>query len=230
MIRIVLNRQATNCCGHRLRRRRRITRLQRTARRAFNLVELLIALAITSALMAATMVALDASFFAYQRTTEVASTHTISRMAMHRMLSMVRTGTNFGPYPINPNVATVESDYIEFDTASGDIMALVWVSDPRQPAYSASDYPSTEALYLVRNPDAPGEEIFLLLEGVIQRSDPLDDPTPPFTLEYEKGRKLYRATIDLTIQPDDNMDLEIEGDNQDLIRLVASAMPRSSAY
>lgn len=199
-------------------------------RRAFNLVEMLIALAITAALLAATLVALDASFFAYQRTTEVASTHTIGRMAMHRILTMVRTGTEFGPFPVNPNLATVESDFIEFQAMSGDVMAIVWVSDPRQPSYPSSDYPQTEALYVVTNPGTAGEQINLLLEGVIQRSDPLDAPTMPFTLEYEKGRKLYRATIDLTIQPDDNMDFEMEGNNTDLIRLVASAMPRASAY
>ena len=48
------------------------------ARRGFNLLEMLIALALTAALMAATMVALDASFMAYQTTTELASTHTAS--------------------------------------------------------------------------------------------------------------------------------------------------------
>ena len=42
------------------------------ARRGFNLIELLVALTITSTLLTATMVALDASFTAYQRTTEVA--------------------------------------------------------------------------------------------------------------------------------------------------------------
>jgi hypothetical protein len=53
----------------------------------------------------------------------------------------------------------------------------------------------------------------------------------PFTLQYAKGRNLYRATIDLMIKPDDNMSLSIEGNNDDqTIRLVASAMPRLAAY
>ena len=43
-------------------------------RRGFNLIELLIALAITASLLTATMVAIHASFQAYQTTTEVAST------------------------------------------------------------------------------------------------------------------------------------------------------------
>ena len=51
-------------------------------RRGFNLVELLIALGITAALLTATLVALNASFRAYQATTEVSSTHTIARLTM----------------------------------------------------------------------------------------------------------------------------------------------------
>ena len=71
-------------------------RLCRTARWGFNLVEMLIALVITAALLTATMVALDASFMAYQATTEEASTHTISRLIMNRMLTLIRTGQEFG--------------------------------------------------------------------------------------------------------------------------------------
>ena len=72
------------------------------ARRGFNLVELLIALAISAALLTATMVALNASFTAYQMTTEVASTHTIGRLTIERMQALIRTGTDFGPFPVNP--------------------------------------------------------------------------------------------------------------------------------
>ena len=76
-------------------------RFQRRARRGFSLVEMLIALAITAALLTSTFVALDVSFRAYQKTTEVASTHIIARLMMHRMLTLIRTGQEFGPYPIN---------------------------------------------------------------------------------------------------------------------------------
>lgn len=192
---------------------------RRRARRGFNLVELLIALAISAALLAATMVALDASFRAYQATTEVASTHTISRLAMHRMQALIRTGQEFGPFPADPTISVIESDFIEFTTVNGDIMAIEFVADD-------------EALYLVMDPGDPDEERFLLLEGVVPQPDP-DEPTehlPPFTLEYELGRKLYRATIDLTVVPDDNMNVDLDGNSTDQLRLVASAMPRSIAY
>ncbi len=91
----------------------------RRRRRGFNLVELLIALAITAALLAATMVALDASFTAYQSTTEWASTHTIGRLTMHRMQALIRTGVTFGPVPINPNDSLVQENYIEIIMPSG---------------------------------------------------------------------------------------------------------------
>jgi hypothetical protein len=73
----------------------------------------------------------------------------------------------------------------------------------------------------------------LLLEGVKAQYIPNTNPPeriPPFTLQYEKGRTLYRATIDLTVVPDDNMSVQLDGSNMDVIRLVASAMPRLEAY
>ncbi|UCD74667.1 MAG: prepilin-type N-terminal cleavage/methylation domain-containing protein [Phycisphaerales bacterium] len=194
------------------------------SRRGFNLVELLIALAISAALLTATMVALDASFTAYQMTTEVASTHTIGRLTIERMQALIRTGTDFGPFPVNPRDSIVVSDYIEFRTPGttvnpqGQIMTLEWREDD-------------QALFvIVTDPDTGVDEEHLLLEGVVPQYDEDEQLIHPFTLEYELGRSLYRATIDMTIIPDDNMSLEIEGDNQQPIRLVASAMPRTAAY
>lgn len=193
--------------------RRRASRLAASRRRAFNFVEMLIALSISAMLLTATLVALDASFRAYQQTTEVASTHTIGRLAMHRMLTLVRTGTEFGPFPLNPRDSIVQSDFIEFLTPQGEVMVIEWDED-------------AEALYI----EFDGSR-HLLLEGVVPQYDGDGDNVPPFTLEFVKGRVLYRATIDLTIRPDDNQDVEIEGDNaNEFIRLVASAMPRDSAF
>jgi prepilin-type N-terminal cleavage/methylation domain-containing protein len=192
---------------------------RRAGRRGFNLVEMLIALAISAALLAATFVALDASYKAYQATTEQASTHTISRLALHRMLTLIRSGTEFGPVPVNPKDTLVESDFIQFRMPdTGDVMTIEWFESRDGIA---------NALWI----DVDGGS-YVLLEGVEPQYDP-DNPNErirPFTLEYELGRKLYRATIDLRIVPDDNMDVEIEGDNNEVIRLVATALPRASAY
>ncbi len=189
-------------------------------RRAFNIPELLIALAINAMLLLATLVALNASYNAYSRTTEVASTHTIGRLVMSRMLTMIRTGTQFGPYPSSPLTTTVHSDYIEFVTPENQLMILEWV-------------PDESALYVEVQDVATGQVIThqKLLEGVVPQTDSDGNDLHPFTLEFVKGVHLYRATVDLTIQPDDNLSTGIDGDNAaQTIRLVASAMPRTQDY
>ena len=193
--------------------------MRRTTRRGFNLIEMLIALTITATLLVAVMVALHASFMAYQSTTELASTHTIARLVMHRMLALIRTGQDFGPYPSNPQDSIVFSNEIEFFTPAGNLVVIEWIetADPT--------HPQPNALYAVINGGTPQ----LMLEGVVQ-IDGAGMQITPFTLVYELGRKLHRATIDLTIVPDDNMSVAIDGVNQQKIRLVASAMPRIAAF
>ncbi len=172
---------------------------------------MLIALAITGALLSATMVALDASFMAYQSTTEVASTHTVSRLIMNRMLTLIRTGQEFGPFPADPQQTFVYSPEIQFyipdeNGALNDLITLSYV-------------PGDETLYVMINNDPA--KTYPLLEGVTDCE---------FTMEYELGRILHRATIDMTIVPDDNMSVDLDGNNVRPIRLVASAMPRATAY
>lgn len=196
---------------------RKNTPIRRCIRRGFSLIEMMIALVITATLLSATFVALDASFMAYQETTEVASTHTICRLVMHRMLTLVRTGKDFGPFPVNIGVdTTIESDFLEFYGANDQLMRLEWNS-------------IDQSLYIVMIDEVGNETPALLLENVTQE-DEFGNYIPPFTMEYVKGTQLYRATIDLTLTPDDNMSVELEGDNTDVLRLVASAMPRSQTY
>lgn len=196
-----------------------INNRQSHVRRGFNLIELLIALAISAALLTATLVALNASFMAYQSTTEVASTHTIARLTMNRVLTMIRMGDEFGPFPTNPLDTTVTSDFIEWMTPEGQVMTLDFDEDAQA------------LLITVTDPGTGDENTYTLLEGVLRQHDSDGDDLAPFTLQYEKGRNLFRATIDLTIRPDDNMSVMMDGDNDNqTIRLVASAMPRSAAY
>ena len=194
--------------NHRTIRTSRARQSRRNHRRGFNLIELLIALAITAALLSATMMALYASFNAYQSTTEVASTHTISRLVISRMLALLRTGQDFGPAPVDPMDSTVVSNYIEFYTDNGQLITLDWVAPD-------------QTLYVVLTDEFDVDTTYPLLEGVTACS---------FTLEYELGYKLHRATIDMTIVPDDNMSVSLDGNNVQVIRLVASAMPRMVAY
>lgn len=200
-----------------------VLRVRRAAprhhRRGFNFVELLIALAISAALLTATMVALQASFIAYERTTRSASTHTIGRLAMDRMQTLIRTSSEFGPMPGNPANSIVYSDFIEFITPNDQGVVLEWVDNE-------------EALYVRLFDPATGTitSSHVLLGGVAAQFDEGGSRIQPFTLEYEKGRFLYRATIDLAVIPDDTQRLDIEGEESEMIRLVGTAMPRMAAY
>src|SRR5690606_30890286 len=85
-------------------------------RRGFSIVEMLVALTISATLLAATLSAFDASWRSYQHTTESASTHVVSRIVMHRLLAMIRTGTEFGPYPadfFDPEFNPMDSSHPE---------------------------------------------------------------------------------------------------------------------
>jgi len=210
-----MNRQHANCST----RPQRCPDATRRLRRGFNLIELLIALSITSALLTATLVSLNASFTAYQTTTEVASTHTIGRLTINRLLTMIRMGKEFGPFPTNPLDTTVFSDLLEFETPEGQIMTVEFLDTQQKLNVTVTD------------PAAGTTNTYTLLEGVMRQFDDDGNPLSPFVLEYEKGRHLFRATIDLLVKPDDNMSVDMDGQNDNqTIRLVASAMPRLAAY
>ncbi len=178
----------------------------RPVRRAFSMIEMLLALSITSMLLTATMVALDASFKGYQLTTESASTHVVSRIMMHRLLAMIRTGTDFGPFPANPLLEpTLESDYIQMLTDAGDVLEIRYDADLQQ-------------INAVINPGTADEDVQPMLGGVSACS---------FELTYDIGARLRQASIDITIVPNDDVSLSVEGDeNVPPIRLVASVSPR----
>jgi prepilin-type N-terminal cleavage/methylation domain-containing protein len=152
--------------------------------RGFSMVEMLIALTISAVLMTATLGALDASFQQYKSTTESASTHVVSRIAMHRMLSMIRTGIEFGPFPTDvysPSQNPVVSDYIEFvserDLSTGrDRITRIELrpgTDPNGPG---------ELWYvLIDNTPSPDEvdDDVIVDDGVVEGDDTVDDNIDP---------------------------------------------------
>lgn len=196
-------------------------------RRGFSMIEVLIALTISSSLLAATLAALDASFKQYKSTTESASTHVVSRIVMHRVLSMIRTGVEFGPFPsdvYNVNQNPVVSDFIEFlserDLAAGlqritriELRPGEDVNGPGELWYVLIDADAEDPLIIEERP---------LIRGVVEIT---------FTLNYNRQTfALNRATVDMTIEPNDSEDLRIgalaDPSAPQTIRLVASAAPR----
>jgi len=182
----------------------------RRARRGFSLIEMLVALAICSALLTATLVSLYASFRAYQSTTEQASTHVIGRVVMHRVMALVRNGVGFGPLPEDPRETSIATDEMTFlDDQEREITLRL------------------DRVHKVLLMQVDGSQEQVLLDGV---SGPLDtDGTElgAFQLEYENGYKLIKASFDLTVAADDTVqDLKIEGNDIVPIRLVGSTAPR----
>ncbi|MDZ4754606.1 MAG: prepilin-type N-terminal cleavage/methylation domain-containing protein [Phycisphaerae bacterium] len=187
--------------------------------RGFNLVELLMALGISAALLTATMVSLNACFIAYQATTEEASTHTVSRLVMHRVLTMIRTGADFGPMPANPLDKVVTSDYIEFVDHNDEYIRVTFDEVAGTLLYRVGEDGTDRVLLAgVRRTTTPGEA-----EGS-------EIDFPAFTLEYEKGTHLFRVSMDLTIEPDDNQSTKFDRGYMRPIRLVASSMPRTTNW
>lgn len=196
----------------------------RRNRRAFSLVEVLVALTITGTLLTATLAALDTSYKSYKLTTEGASTNVISRMVMHRVMTMIRTGTEFGPYPVDPLDPAqnpVESTFVEFvsldDEATGERQVLrVERRDPTTPANGPFELWYVQVDF--RNGAEVGREERPLLVGVQQVR---------FVLEYDVGPRLKTATVDLTVRPNDFQDASFHTDLETpSIRLVSSVSPR----
>ncbi len=182
---------------------------------------MLVALTISATLLAAMLQALDVSWKGYKQTTESVSTHVVSRIVTHRMLAMIRTGADFGPYPAdffdpdqNP-VITNEMEFIaEQDRINGTGVVTRIV---RRDAEEGADAPF-ELWY--ERVDEFGDliEERPLLSGVREAV---------FLLEFEPGPRLVKATIDLTVDPNDEEAIVTGGDwEPPAIRLVASASPR----
>ena len=198
------------------------------ARRAFSLVEMLIALTISATLLTATLTAFDASWRAYKDTTESASTHVVSRIVMHRILAMVRTdeilsflAEQFGPYPddvLDASQNPLTSTSIEFVSEADRLAGNNRITRIERRAV-ANTTDQFELWYvLINRADGSTIEERPLLANVREAL---------FILEYEPGPRLVRATIDLSIRPNDEDDLRVGGtDRTPMIRLVASAEPR----
>ena len=181
-------------------------------RRAFSVPELLIALLISAMLLLATMMALSASFHAFQTTTRTVSTSVSGRIIIERLQSMVRSGVDFGPLPTSPLDSVVSSNSIDINMGDDHWISLRW------------DEP-TNALMWEDGPDS-----WPLLEGVTQLPPGSSSAVAPFTLEFKDGRWLHRAFIDLVVEHDQAQDIQMEEDDMAPLRLIGSAMPRLAAW
>jgi len=222
------------------------TRLARR-RHGLSLIEMLIALTISATLLTAALAALNAMFKGYKQTTESASTHVVSRIVMSRIQGMLRTGEDFGPIPaqiLDSAMNPIASDYFEFvgqKDAGGEPLEIVRI-EYRYPGENEGRLLTWSATNGTRpidpnDPPAPGPgELWFMLFDATTTPPTLVQEHPlltgvrvvTFTLAYDIGPQLVRGTVDMTIEPNDSVDLTVgvEGEMQ-TFRLVASAAPRT---
>lgn len=175
-------------------------------RRGFSMVELLIALTISATLLTSMLVALDAIFRSYTMSSESASTHVISRSVMHRVMSMIRAGREFGPIPVDvtdPAQNNQRRNVIEFvrrENGNVEIQRLI----VRAAGSVLVDGVSVQqrgpnVLWLeIDRTDASGARTFNrqpLIDGVLDCG---------FTTLWDVGPRLRRATVDITVRPQGN--------------------------
>jgi len=177
-------------------------------------VETLLALAITSMLMAATMAATHASFRAYADACEQASSQAATRMITNRLLTLIRTSTAHGPLmPDGASVTlsgtTITSDYIELLDPNGNYVKMSYKS-------------STKELWLAMTPAGGGAEVSQpLIGGVTAASF--------YAVRRMNDEGLWildRGTVDLTVEPGSDATLAIEAGKSQTIRVIASTKPR----
>lgn len=191
--------------------------------RAFSIAEMLIALTITATLLTATLTALDTSYRSYKVTTESASTNVVSRLVMQRLMTMIRTGTEFGPYPTDVFDSTQnprDCTEIEFKTRDDGAGNAQVVRIERRDQADASRGPYE--LWYVQTDFVAG-----VAQTPVERAMITGVTEARFTLEYDVGPRLRRATVDLTIKANDFQDAAFHADLEaPTIRLVSTVNPR----
>lgn len=215
--------------------------IKRPRRRGFSLIEMLVALTISATLMTATLGALNAMFKGYEQTTDSAATHVVTRIALSRVLGMIRTGSDFGPFPsdvLSSSQNPLNADYFEYVSQRDDAERPTQITriafrhaghDPSLRTWAIGDDPPP----LGYTPTTPGEIAVIIVDTATgdEQTYTLIAGVSNFqvTLEYDVGPRLMRATLDITAETAPNDDIDVRtGAVPQTVRLVASAMPRRS--
>lgn len=190
----------------------------RSSRRGVGLIELLVALAISAALLTATAVAIDASMKSYSINQEQASLMQRARLAMHRIQTYVRSCAEHGPV----------TDACRTQFASGLVVSdagITMLDDDGRQIEFAFD-PDGERLIASED----GTE-HVLLRGVTAFEVTLE-PIKSATAVKTGGQfdRLLRASIRLTVRSIGHApDAGSAGLDQSLT-FSASAMPRRNCW
>jgi Tfp pilus assembly protein PilW len=193
-------------------------RTSRNRRRGIGLVELLVALSISAALLTATAVAIDASFKAYAVNQEQSDLTQRSRLAIYRMSTMLRQTKLHAPH--TPTLAA--------QFASG-----ATITDT---AIDMFDLNGQEITYQY---DATNKQLNAVAGGV---SHLMCDGVTAFAVRMEPMRSsdsiktggswdlLKRATLLISVTSNSHTAVEGEGEGKQIVTMSASVMPRRNAW
>jgi hypothetical protein len=176
------------------------------------MIEMVVSMTISLMLLTATTGAMVASFRAYGDAVEQAGTQVATRMVTQRLLALVRTSTAHGPLVAGGGATlsgdTITSPFLELVDPNGDIMRCEY-------------RPDDEQLWLIRDPGGDNELAQPLVAGVSAATFSLRR-----RLDNQGLLVLERATIDITVQPDEDQTLSLENGPAQAVRVIASTMPR----
>lgn len=204
----------------------RAFRTRRPVRRGVGLVELLISLAITAALLTATGAALDASFKAYRTNQELGDLTQRARLAMHRMLTEIRATQNHEPsadvLPIFRSGVNVESLSIRIFTDDNNAIEYRQVGTQilRQTFRRVGGVMQPDAARPILDGIDPGA-FSITMEP--QRSAPASRAGLAFD-------QLRRATISLSVRQAATQGATTESTGKQSLKLVSSVVPRRNAW
>ena len=204
-----------------------IPRTFRTVRpaRGLSLVEMLVALAISSVLLTATAVAIDTSFKSYAIAAESASTQTATRMVVNRVLTMIRTSTAHGPVSTSEALAgqtvtsaggrLLESSYLELippNAPANRLYRLTYDAANQRIMLAEIDFSATVENVVSYQPIIGG--VSRCKFQLLPRRDNHDNIV------------LERASLDMIVEADDDASLDLEVGNVPPVRVIASTKPR----
>jgi prepilin-type N-terminal cleavage/methylation domain-containing protein len=141
----------------------------------FTIAELLIALAITSVLLAAVAVAFKASTINYQENEDIFKTINNARQALLRMTRQIRTGDNFNPAAPNNRCSffTANNEDITYEYRSAD-NKLYLITNSNSNEYVLCN--NVTSMSFIKNPTADGLDVksiqisMTVASGDIQRT------------------------------------------------------------
>jgi len=186
--------------------------------RGVGLAELLIALAISAAVLTAVAVATDASFKAYRINQENASLMQRARLSLHRIVSEIRTSDTHSP------ITTAQIASFGAGTT---------VTDSGIKMFDTTDTLRTYKL------DAGNDRLLVTVSGV---DHVLAEGVETFTVSFEPMKSaaavrsggnydlLKRATITLTVRTNFSTSLSSETTGVQTITLSSSVMPRRNLF